>query len=128
MARELFADEDFHQYICEEPCTVDEFSAGLVFNQVVLRDAPRTLGCIALPLNQALTRIYGVFVLDENVPNLVLSFYGLDIRVDPSFKKPGFKDLLGSEQLEPGKSVTHRYVWNSRGYELRSTTKAGDAQ
>jgi hypothetical protein len=124
MAQELFVERDFHDYICEEqPCTAQEFLAGLTFDEVVLRDGPRTLGCIVGPLHPALTGIYAVFVLAEEAPSLALIYMGIDISVDPAFKKPGFKDLLGTERLDPLTWVTHRYVWSYHGYALESTTK-----
>lgn len=123
LAAQLTIDPEFHDYICEGPtCSEDEFFDGLTFTDVVLRDVPRTLGCIVGPANPALTRIYGVFVLDQPTPNLALIYLGIDIWVDPAAKKPGFKDLLGSERLGPGTWVTHRFVWSVAGYALESTT------
>jgi hypothetical protein len=126
IAEELIVDEEFRGYICEEePCTAQEFLENLRFRDVVvLRDAPRTLGCIVGPLHEAMTRIYGVFVLNGQAPNLVLTYQGIDISVDPAFTRPGFKDLFGTERLGPGTWVTHRYVWHPRGYVLERTTEA----
>jgi hypothetical protein len=123
IAQQLFSDQDFHLYICEEqPCTTQDFLNGLTFREVVLRDAPRTLGCIVGPLREALTRIYGVVVLDAPTPHVTLIYLGIDISVDPAFKKQGFKDLVGTERVSPGTWVVHRYVWMKRGYALESTT------
>jgi hypothetical protein len=128
LAQQLFDEQEFHDYICEgQPCTLEEFDQRLTIEQVVLRDEPRTLGCIVGPLHPALTRIYGVFLLDQPTPSLALVFVGIDISVDPAFQKPGFKDLVGSERLSPDTWVTHRYVWRQPGYELESTTPAVDA-
>jgi hypothetical protein len=127
IAHKLFLDETFLGYICEETaCSEREFSERLVVSEVVLRDTPRTFGCIVGPLHEAMTRIYGVFVLNGPMPSLALIYTGIDIAVDPAFKKPGFKDLVGSERLDPGTWVTHRYVWHHQGYALESTTKAVD--
>lgn len=128
IAEQLLLDEEFRGYICEEDsCTSQEFLENLRFRDVVvLREAPRTLGCIVGPLHEAMTRIYGVFVLNGQTPNLALIYQGIDISVDPGFKKPGFKDLVGTERLGPGTWVTHRYVWRHRGYVLESTTEAVD--
>ncbi len=128
IAEELILDEEFRGYICEaEPCAAQEFLENLRFRDVVvLRDAPRTLGCIVGPLHEAMTRIYGVFALNGQAPSLVLTYRGIDISVDPAFKKPGFKDLVGTERLGPGTWVTHRYVWHHGGYVLESTTEAVD--
>jgi len=128
MARELFRDEEFRGYICEEaPCNAQDFLAGLTFREVVLRAAPRTSGCIAGPLHEALTRLYGVFVLSQGAPVLALRYQGIDISVDPGSKKPGFQDLVGTERLGPGTWVTHHYVWSGGGYALERTTEETDA-
>jgi hypothetical protein len=64
IARELFRDDELRGYICEEaPCSAEELRQGLTFTEVVLRDAPRTAGCIVGPLHEAMTRIYSVFVV-----------------------------------------------------------------
>lgn len=124
ISQQLFVEREFHDYICEEqPCTEAEFLAGLAFDDVVLRDAPRTFGCIVGPLHPAQTAIYGVFLLQREAPSLVLTYLGIAISVDPAFKKPGFKDLIATERLDPYTWVTHRYVWSNRGYALESTTK-----
>lgn len=126
IAQQLFLDEDFHYYICgEEPCTGQEFSAGLTFREVVLRDSPRTFGCIVGPLNEAMTRIYAVFVLGEVAPRLALIYTGIDISVDPASRSTGFKDLVGSEKLGAARWATHHYVWRHGGYALESTAEDG---
>ena len=125
MTEQLLLDEEFRGYICEEePCTAQDFLERSRFTEVVLRDAPHALGCIVGPLHEAMTRIYGVFVLNGQTPNLSLVFQGIDISVDPAFRKPGFKDLVGTERVGPGTWVTHRYVWHHRAYVLESTTEA----
>jgi hypothetical protein len=127
IAQQLFVDKEFLGYICEEgPCSAEEFLQRLTFTEVVLRDEPRTLGCIVGALHEAMTRIYGVFVLDGQSPSLALSYTGIDISVDRASKKPGFKDLIGEEKVDSQTFVTHRYTWLNRGYALESTTKAVD--
>jgi hypothetical protein len=123
IAEQLFSDADFHAYICEEQaCTRQEFLDGLTFREVVLRNAPRTLGCIVGPFREALTRIYGVVVLDAPTPHVALIYLGIDISPDPAFEQQGFKDLVGTERVSPETWVVHRYVWMKRGYALESTT------
>jgi hypothetical protein len=127
LAQQLFDDSEFRDYICEgQACTLEDFGEELTIKQVVLRDEPRTNGCIVGPLHPALTRIYGVFMLSQSAPSLELVYLGIDISVDPAFKGPGFKDLIGSERRAPGTWVDHRYVWGDHGYALESTTEAVD--
>jgi hypothetical protein len=102
---------------------VQKFLQGLTFSEVVLRDSPRTSGCIVGPLHDAMTRIYGVFVLNEPTPDLALIYMGLDISVDPASRSTGFKDLVGSERVGPTTWATHHYVWSYQGYALESTTE-----
>ncbi|HYQ14298.1 MAG TPA: hypothetical protein VEQ58_01020 [Polyangiaceae bacterium] len=128
MAQQLYRDDEFRGYICEEQaCGAEKFLAGLTFDEVVLREAPRAAGCIVGPVHEAMTRIYGVFVLNDGAPSLALTYEGIDISIDRAFKKPGFKDLVGTERTGAGTWVTHHYVWSQRGYALERTTEDVDA-
>lgn len=127
IARELFLRQEFREYVCaDEPCSLEAFAEGITFRQEVLREYPRTLGCIVGPLRESMTRIYGVMLLEEQVPKLLLVYLGIYIGVDPNARTSGFKDLVATERTAPDTWLTHRYVWQGGAYVRASTKRARD--
>jgi hypothetical protein len=123
--QQLYALEDYRAYLCmEAPCTRLQFAEQLSSRERVLREAPRTIGCIFGPVNEPMTRMYAVMVLRSGVPSLALVFSGSDIDVDASAPEEGFRDLVGVERTAPGTWLTHRYRWFEHEYLLKETTPA----
>lgn len=117
----LFADQEFRNYVCEEPCSEQAFAGEFLLRQSRLRERPATWGCFAEPKRQATTGLFVVFVVQNGSAHWEMSYTGISIAPKPGHHTRGYVDLEGRERASPATWLTHRFVWNGKGYVLKST-------
>lgn len=120
----LFTDQEFHDYVCEAPCSEQDFAQQFRLRQALLRERPATWGCFAEPKQQATTGLFVLFVVQNGSARWELSYAGISIAPKAGHQTNGYVDLEGREREYPATWLTRHFVWNGKGYVLKSTQAA----
>jgi hypothetical protein len=121
----LFGDQEFRQYVCfDEPCSEQTFTQEVVLRQALLSEQSAAWGCFAEPKRQATTGLFVVFIVQDGSAHWDMSYSGIYIGAKRGHQTNGYAELVATEREYPATWLTHRFVWNGKGYVLESTKVA----
>lgn len=120
----LFADQEFRDYVCDEPCSEQAFADEVVLRQELLSQQATTWGCFAEPKRQATTGLFAVFLVQNEVADWHMSHSGIYIGTKRGHFTNGYADLEATEREYPATWLTHHLVWNGKTYVVKSTEVA----
>jgi len=124
ITRALFADEIFRDYVCEGPCSEQTFAQGFLLRQELLSERPATWGCFAEPERQGTTGLFELFLVQNGAAHREMSYSGIHLGTKRGHQTNGYADLEGREREYPATWLTHRFIWDGKGYVLKSTEAA----
>jgi len=126
MLQALFADDEFRNYVCWDPCNEQTFAQQVSLRQELLREQPATWGCFAEPKRQATTGLFVLFLVQNGSVEWHLSYSGIYIGTKRGRPMThGYADLEATERdYSTDTWLTHRFVWNGKGYVVESTKVA----